>query len=154
MKKNFLYLYIINSIILFTIYYFNILHISSTETDLTAYLLSIILPDNLMKNHEIFIDSRYTLIIERACNGLIAYFMLLASIISFPSTIKYKIVWAIIGYILINIVNIFRIWLVTYFVLKNKQYFYIAHDIIGNILLISISILIFILFIKSRYNST
>ena len=152
--KKFIYIYILNSSILFTIYHFNILYISSTETDLTAYILSIILPDNLMKGHEIFIDSRYSLIVERACNGLIAYFMLLASIISSPSTIKHKIVWAIIGYIIINIVNIFRIWLVAHFVLKNKQYFYIAHDIIGNILLISISILIFILFIKSRYNST
>ena len=152
--KKFIYIYILNSSILFTIYYFNILYISSTETDLTAYILSIILPDNLMKGHEIFIDSRYSLIVERACNGLIAYFMLLASIISFPSTIKDKIIWATIGYIVINIVNIFRIWLVAQFVLKNKQYFYIAHDIIGNILLISISILIFILFIKSRYNST
>ncbi len=151
--KKFLSLYLFNSAILFTIYYFNILYISSIQTDLTAYLLSIILPDNLIKSHEIFIDSRYSLIIERACNGLIAYFMLLASIISFSSPIKNKIVWITLGYIIINIINTFRIWLIIKFVLKDKNYFYLAHDIIGNILLILTSLLIFILFIKNRYNS-
>ena len=143
--KKFLSLYLFSSLILFTIYYFNIFYISSIQTDLTAYLLSIILPDNLMKSHEIFIDSRYSLIVERACNGLIAYFMLLASIISYPLTIKKKIIWIVISYIIITTVNIFRIWLVTQFVLKDKSYFYLSHDIIGNILLIFTSLLLFII---------
>ena len=150
--RIFIYLYLLNSSILFTIYYFNIFHISSIQTDLTAYLLSLILPDNLMQHHEILIDSGYSLIVNRACNGLIAYFILIASIISSPSTIKRKLIWIVISYIIITMVNIFRIWLITQFVLRDRDYFYLSHDIIGNILLIFTSLLLFI--VSNRYNST
>jgi exosortase/archaeosortase family protein len=102
-----------------------------------------------MQGNEIIINSQYTLIIEKACNGIIPYLFFIASILAFPSTNRHKIFWALYGYIILNIINIFRIWLIIKLVLKKVDNFSLAHDFIGNSLLIFTSLSIFILFVKT-----
>jgi len=154
--KKFLITYWLTIIILFTIFYWDISPIARIinhiQTDFISYTTSLLLDNGMMKNHEIIINKHYSLIIENACNGMVPYLFFLSSIIAFPSTIKHKIVWSILGYITINIINIFRIWVITQMVLKSKSNFSLAHDWIGNILLISVSLALFILFVKTRYN--
>ncbi|NOZ90634.1 MAG: hypothetical protein GXO60_05030 [Epsilonproteobacteria bacterium] len=154
--KKFLITYWLTIIILFTIFYWDISPIARIinhiQTDFISYTTSLLLDNGMMKNHEIIINKHYSLIIENACNGMVPYLFFLSSIIAFPSTIKHKIVWGILGYITINIINIFRIWVITQMVLKSKSNFSLAHDWIGNILLISVSLALFILFVKTRYN--
>jgi len=154
--KKFLILYWLSIAILFAIFYWNISPIAqiinNIQTDLVSNITSILLDKGMINGHEIIINKHYSLIIENACNGMVPYLFFLASILAFPSTYIHKIIWSIIGYIIINIINIFRIWIITQMVLESQNNFSLAHDWIGNILLVSVSLALFILFVKTRYN--
>ena len=152
--KNFLLSYWLSIALLFGVFYWDLSPFSSLintfQTDFTAYLTSLTLVDNIMDNHRILINAHYSLVIEKACNGIIPYLFFLASIIAFPSTHIHKIRWSIIGYIFITLMNIFRIWFVTEMVLEERSNFSLAHDFLGNGLLIVTGLLLFTWFVKSR----
>lgn len=152
--KKFLFTYWLGIAMLFGVFYWDLspisLIINQLQTDLTAYLTSLTLTDGMMKDYHILINPSYALVIEKACNGIIPYLFFLASIIAFPSTLIHKIKWAIMGYGVILIMNVFRIWLVTQFVLDAQHNFSLAHDYIGNALLIFTGLILFIGFVKSR----
>ena len=152
--KKFLLTYWLGIALLFAIFYWELSPISTTintlQTDLTAYLTALTLPLGMIEEHKIFITSHYALVIEKACNGMIPYLFFLASIIAFPSSIAHKIKWAIIGYFIITAINVFRIWFVTQFVLEEKQNFSLAHDYLGNGILILTGLVLFTSFVKTR----
>jgi exosortase/archaeosortase family protein len=152
--KKFLLNYWLGIALLFTLFYWDnsplSLQINILQTNLTAYLTSLYLPYGMMEAHKIFISSSYALVIEKACNGLIPYLFFLASIIAFPSTLKHKIKWAIMGYLFISAMNVFRIWFITQLVLQEEENFSLAHDYLGNGLLILTGLILFTSFIKTR----
>ena len=152
--KKFLLSYWFGIAILFGLFYWNLSPLSSVinraQTDLTVYLTSLTLADGMMDSFRILINEQYTLVIEKACNGMIPYLFFLASIIAFPSTLSHKVKWAIMGYLFISLTNIFRIWFVTQLVLQERQNFSLAHDYLGNGLLILTGLLLFTWFVKSR----
>lgn len=152
--KKFLLTYWISVALLFVIFYWDYSPISvavnAGQTELTSFLTSIVLPMNMMEGNHIFITSHYSLIIEKACNGMILYLFFLAPIFAFPATLEHKIKWAIGGYIIIMLVNVFRIWFITQLVLEERSNFSLAHDYLGNILLIITAMALFIAFVKSR----
>ena len=152
--KKFLLTYWLGILLLFALFYWELSPLSgfinNLQTDLTAFFTSLTLEEGLMDEHRIHITKYYTLVIEKACNGMIPYLFFLASIIAFPSTIMHKAKWAIMGYLFISAMNIFRIWFVTQFVLEERGNFSLAHDYLGNGLLILTGLLLFNAFIKSR----
>lgn len=125
-------------------------YINQLQTDFTTYLTSLTLPSNMIENYNIPISNNYSLVIEKACNGLIPYIFFLAAIVAFPSTILHKFKWAILGYIVIIAMNIFRIWFIVELVLQEQSNFSLAHNYLGNILLLITGLTLFILFVKSR----
>jgi len=152
--KKFILLYWLNIILLFSLFYWDISPIAEMlnqlQTDLTTYIISLILNDEIIKGYEIIINSHYSLVIEKACNGMVPYLFFLASIIAFPSTLLHKIKWVLVGYIIITTINIFRIWLVAKLVLAEVDNFSLAHDFIGNAILIFTALTLFILFVKTK----
>jgi len=152
--KKFLFTYWVGIALLFGLFYWNLSPISSLintlQTNLTAYLTSLTLNHGMMQEHRIFISSHYVLVIEKACNGIIPYLFFLASIIAFPSTLIHKIKWGIMGYLFISSMNIFRIWFVTQFVIQQQSNFSLAHDYLGNGLLIFTGLILFTSFVKTR----
>jgi len=152
--KKFLLSYWLGIAMLFGVFYWNLSPLSSMinafQTNLTAYFTSLTLVDDMMDNHRILINAHYSLVIEKACNGMIPYLFFLASIIAFPSTLMHKVKWAVMGYVFISLMNIFRIWFVTELVLQERQNFSLAHDYLGNGLLILTGLLLFTWFVKSR----
>jgi len=152
--KKFLLSYWLGIAMLFGVFYWDLSPLSSTintmQTNLTAYFTSLTLSDDMMDNYRILINEHYSLVIEKACNGMIPYLFFLASIIAFPSTLQHKLKWAVIGYIFIILMNTFRIWFVTELVLQERNNFSLAHDYIGNGLLILTGLLLFTWFVKSR----
>jgi len=151
---KFLLTYWIGIALFFGIFYWDAspigLLINQYQTNLTSYLTSLTLPNEMMNNYRIFITNNYSLIIEKACNGIIPYLFFLASIMAFPATLLHKVKWAIFGYILISLINTFRIWMVTQFVLQEQNNFSLAHDYLGNALLIFTGLMLFVVFVKSR----
>jgi len=103
-----------------------------------------------MVDNYIFVNTHLTLVIDKACNGLIPYFFFLSSILAFPSTSLHKIKWAILGYLILSLLNVFRIWFITQFVMSSQNNFSLAHDYLGNIFLVFSALALFITFIKTR----
>jgi len=156
--KKFLIYYWSNIIVLFGLFYIDYSPLSRIinpmQTELTSFLTYMLLPEGMMRGHEILINSHYSLVIEKACNGIIPYLFFVASVFAFPATNIHKIKWIIYGYIAIISMNIFRIWLVTQFVLESRANFSLAHDFIGNILIVVSTLILFILFVKTRKKIT
>lgn len=152
--QKFLISYWFLTALLFGLFYWDISPISEwfnpIQTDFTSYLTSLTLPAGMMSGHDIFISKHYGLVIEKACNGIVPYLFFMASILAFPSAPQHKIKWAIYGYLAIMSVNVFRIWLVTQFVLTSRENFSLAHDYIGNALVVASGLALFILFAKTR----
>lgn len=152
--KKFLLTYWLGIVLLFALFYWEAsplsLILNNLQTDVTAYLTSLTLPKEMMQEHKIFITSHYALVIEKACNGMIPYLFFIASIIAFPSTLLHKVKWAVMGYFFISLMNIFRIWFVTQFVMQEKSNFSLAHDYLGNGLLILTGLILFTSFVKTR----
>ncbi|MCK5853946.1 MAG: archaeosortase/exosortase family protein [Sulfurovaceae bacterium] len=152
--RFFLLTYWLTTALLFIVFYWEGSPISTIvnngQTDLVTFLVSQVLPDGMMNDYHILISSNYSLVIEKACNGMILYLFFLAPILAFPATREHKVKWAIGGYFVILAVNVFRIWLITQLVLEERRNFSFAHDYFGNALLITTAMVLFVLFIKSR----
>lgn len=152
--KKFLFIYPLALVLLFTLFYWDTSPIASTlnqwQVNLSSLLTSFTLADNSIQNNRIFISSNLTLVIDKECNGFIPYFFFLASIIAFPSNITHKIKWAILGYFTLSILNVFRIWFISKLVMNSESNFSLAHDYIGNALLVFSSMILFIIFIRTR----
>jgi exosortase/archaeosortase family protein len=155
--KNFLLIYWLSIVVVFAIFYWEASPfsaiINNNQTNFTSYLTSLTLPDILMHENHIKISTYYGLVIEKACNGMIPYLFFVASVIAFPSTLIHKVKWMLMGYVIIMVMNTFRIWLVTQFVLQGREHFSLAHDFLGNTLLITTGLFLFIAFVKSRRKS-
>jgi exosortase/archaeosortase family protein len=152
--KKFILSYWIGILLLFTLFYWDLSPFSETintiQTNITTIMTSLSLPQGMMEAHRIFITEHYALVIEKACNGMIPYLFFLASILAFPSTFIHKVKWALMGYVFITSMNVFRIWFVTQFVLQEEKNFSLAHDYLGNGLLILTGLILFTSFIKTR----
>jgi len=152
--KKFLFIYPLTLALLFLLFYWDASPIANFinqwQVNLSSLLTNLTLDKNLMQDNHIFISSNLRLVIDKECNGLIPYFFFLSSIIAFPSTIKHKIKWAILGYLLLSILNVFRIWFITQFVMSSVNNFSLAHDYLGNIFLVFSALVLFITFIKTR----
>jgi len=149
MGSRFLIKYILYLLALLGLLYIDILPLSnilnSFQIELISKALGLFLD---IEGNRIIITPHYRLIIERDCNGLMVYYIFLATILALRAELRYKIIWASLGYITITAVNIFRIFIITNLVLRAKSNFYLAHDIFGNILLFITAISLFALFIK------
>ena len=154
--KKFLLTYWVGMALLFASFYWELSPLSHSinmlQTNLTAYLTSLTLPSGMLIEHKIFINTHYALVIEKACNGMIPYLFFLASILAFPSSTEHTIKWAVMGYIFITFMNIFRIWFITLFVLEEKSNFSLAHDYLGNGILILAGLLLFTSFVRTKSN--
>jgi len=153
--KRFVALYFLFLGILFVFFYADTSSLSTylnhTQTELTLKVLNWFLKPEQLKGIDIWITPHYKIIITQACNGMIPILFLYASIFAYPSSIKDKIIWMILGYILFFVVNIVRILLVVY-VTENGEGqgdFYWSHDLLGNTLLMLTGLGLFIAFIKS-----
>ncbi len=157
-NRKFLLFYPFFLVLLFGIFYWdeklwNISYIGelidSFQRDLLMKALSLLIGEDKINGFNIIVNPHYRLIITPACNGLVPYFIYLAGVLAYNKSILKKILWAIIGYIVIFIVNALRIWIVYLFVLNGRENFHLSHDIIGNILLLATGLLLFKSYIKS-----
>lgn len=76
-------------------------------------------------------DNGAKVIIDYSCNGLTAILLYTIAILSYPTYIKEKIIWLVVGYIIIVSINLLRIFVFSYAVTINPNYFHFAHDYIG-----------------------
>ena len=148
-------LYILFVAILFTIFYADTSVIShllnDAQTKLTLSLLAPFLEPAQLQGNQIIINPHYKIIITQACNGMIPILFLWASILAYPANFRHKTLWMVLGYLLFSLINVFRILMVVYFVEQQggQTNFHWSHDLLGNALLISVGLGVFIAFIKT-----
>jgi len=105
--------------------------------------------DNPIIDYDIVINPKYRVVITPECNGIIPYLMILSAILAYPCKITQKIVWAILSFFIFFIINIIRLYIVAIVVSKyGTNWFYLIHDIGGNLLLIITGATIFLLYLK------
>ena len=152
--KKFILLYLLTLCLLFIIFYWDAsplaIFINKWQIILSSQLTSYTLEEGAMQNNYIFINNHFALVIDKACNGFIPYFFFLASIIAFPSSLRHKVKWAILGYLILSLLNIVRIWFISQLVMKHEENFSLAHDYVGNMFLVFSALTLFIFFIKNR----
>lgn len=155
--KKFLLTYWLGILLLFVFFYSEYsplsAFINAFQTNITSLLTSFSLEKGMVLGNRIFITENYALVIEHSCNGMIPFLIFLASILAFPAKPLHKLKWAIMGYVIISSINIFRIWLITQVVIQEQRHFSLAHDYLGNALLILTGLILFVVFIKTRQKS-
>lgn len=131
-------------------------HVNNLQTEWILKALSLFLAPEQLKGHDIWINPQYKIVITRACNGVIPILFLYASILAYPSSIRHKLLWLIIGYVAFFSVNIVRILWVVFVTQEGEGYkdFYWSHDIVGNSMLMLTGLGLFIVFIKTARNTT
>ena len=157
--KRFIALYFFFLGVLFVLFYAPTSEVSqllnNVQTTFTLKALNLFLDPDQLKGVDIWINPYYKIVITQACNGMIPILFLYASIMAYPSTVRHKLFWMVLGYILFFVVNIVRILLVVYVTVNGQGQgdFYWSHDIIGNSLLMLTGLGLFIAFIKSASQS-
>jgi exosortase/archaeosortase family protein len=124
--------------------------LNEAQTDLALRLLDYFLKPGQLQGIDIMITSQYKIIITQACNGLIPFFFLMASILAYPVDVMHKIFWILTGYVIITLANVMRILIVVYCVEQEggSENFYWSHDILGNMILLLVGMGVFITFIQ------
>ena len=124
-------------------------YLDHLQRDFIMMVLNTLL-DNKIVNYDIIINPRYHVVITPECNGFVPYFIFLAGILAYPCSIKNKIFWAILGYVIFTFVNLLRLYIVTEAVNKwGADIFFYIHDIGGNLLLIITGAALFFKYLNS-----
>lgn len=153
--KRFITLYFLFLVIFFTFFYADTSVVSTFlnegQTKLTLFFLDIFLEPEQLKGIDIWINPNYRIIINQSCNGMIPILFLFSSILAYSSSMRHKVLWMFIGYVLFSVVNVLRILMVVYSVEKEggRGNFYWSHDLLGNSILMMVGLGLFIVFIKT-----
>ncbi|MEO5355682.1 MAG: archaeosortase/exosortase family protein [Nitrospirae bacterium YQR-1] len=92
--------------------------------------------------------SNISLNVKFGCNGLEATIMYVFAILSFPSTWVYKIKGIAVGFVVIQILNIFRLLGIIFVAIRYKEYFDYFHVYFAQSIMIAVSLALFIIYIR------
>jgi exosortase/archaeosortase family protein len=138
-------------VLLFTLFYLNITPLATFLNELQRGWLMDSLRyflGDIVQDIYIYSAPNFRIRITYACNGLIPYYLFLASIFAYPSKWLLKIIWAVVGYFAIYWINLLRLLFVTEMTKSGGQNFWWSHDLIGNLMLMVVGLGLFFLFIR------
>ena len=156
-SNKFLISYFIWFVILFGIFYWGSYwsaskvgyYIDYYQRDFIMQVLDSLL-DNRVINYDIVINPKYHVVITPECNGLVPYFIFLAGVLAYSCSFFKKLLWLLGGYIIFTLINLIRLYAVVEIVNRfGGKYFFIAHDIGGNLLLVATGAICFLIYLKS-----
>jgi len=156
--KHFMPLYFFFLILLFAFFYAPTtglsVYINELQNKWTLAALNFFLHPGQLKGVDIWVNAHYKIIITQACNGMIPILFLFASILAYPSTVRHKILWIVIGYSIFFVINVIRILWVVYITQEGNGHddFHWSHDIVGNALLLLTGVSLFYAYITSGRN--
>jgi len=153
MAQRFVLFYFVWLGVLFGFFYWNLSPLAEFPNEfLRKGLLAILdawLPAGQVQGPDIWINPHYKLVIEKACNGMIPVLMYLASIFAFPSSWRRRITWGITGAAVMLLLNIARVFMVTWFVMQGgRENFSLSHDVFGNAIFMVAGLVMFYWFIR------
>ncbi len=140
MAYRFALMYLVWLGVLFGVFYWDLSPLAhAPNAFLQEGLLSVLdagLRSGQVQGADIWINPHYKLIIGKACDGAIPVLMYLASILAYPTHWKRKMLWGVAGSVGLLLVNVARIFIVTWSVMEGgRGAFPLSHDVLGNALL-------------------
>ncbi len=128
-----------------------LLHIESFYNDLiasiSAWFISLLhIPvtahrDTLQLPHA-------NMIIKFGCNGLEAVLIYLAGVLAYPATWRQKLLYGLLGTIVLEIINILRIALLAWVIEHYPKQFDLMHNYITQSIMIVLAFLVFLLYLQ------
>jgi len=153
-EKRFLLLYIVYISALFILieqpYLKNLLHINSSYSILVTKISATLMESftTVIHRSNFIYLSNATLDIKFGCNGLESIILYISAIFAYPASIKHKIYGLIIGFIIINIINILRILVLGHVLLNYTEAFDVMHNYVTQNIMIVFVFLLFILYLR------
>ena len=152
--KKFILFYLVYMFLLFTLieleYFKNLLQINPTYSAVVAKVSAFAFTP--------FVEASYvgnfihlpnaTLDIKFGCNGLESILLYIAAILAYAATLKQKLYGLVIGFIVINVINIFRILVLGYVLLEHKDMFDIMHHYVTQNIMIVFVFMVFIVYMR------
>jgi exosortase/archaeosortase family protein len=120
---------------------------SQNITILSANILELFMSVSYSQ-HYIYLSGGNRLEILFGCNGLEAILLYVSAILAYPATYKAKLYGLIIGFIVINLINIVRIVLLGYVLEYHHDMFGVMHDYITQNIMIVFVFLLFIVYLN------
>ena len=102
------------------------LTVQMTQSAVSLFSLPIRMEDNVL-----IFKHGMQLFVVNDCNGLAPLLLFWSAVAAFPTTLKTKIPWLLMGYVLLTMLNLIRIVAVAYGVTLDPQSFGWSHDIAG-----------------------
>nr|WP_281255671.1 archaeosortase/exosortase family protein [Desulfamplus magnetovallimortis] len=86
--------------------------------------------------------------IQFGCNGLEAFMIYIAAVLSFPSTMINKSIGIIAGFIILQVINIVRIAGLGLVAIYGREYFHYFHVYVAQGMMIVVSFIIFLIWLQ------
>ena len=128
-----------------------IIDINGIYTRMIVYLTSQVLkPFHIVKtSHDSIIYlNKIALNVQFGCNGLEAFLIYTVGILAFPATYRKKIMGIVLGFLILQLLNIFRIALLAITATYYYSIFDVVHLYIAQGVMIAAALFIFLLWIK------
>ena len=139
---------------LFLFFYFEsfspFMVINQLQTDLTVLLvqqwIAFYAIAVTMIGPDLFFSHGLHLTIVHECNGMAAYFLFLAAVLSYPTPGNPKIFYALFGYLVILVANTVRLVGITYHIIDYPEDFALLHEVIGRYAIAILPLVLFYFF--------
>ena len=119
---------------------------STTVTYISATVMKLFVA--LTYNSNFIYLPNASLEIKFGCNGLESIILYISAVLAYPASFKQKAYGLIIGFIVINIINIVRISLLGYVLMNHKPAFDIMHSYVTQNIMIVLVFFIFIVYLN------
>jgi exosortase family protein XrtF len=109
--------------------------------------------DNQISNYEkttIFLANKKLIGISDSCNGLSLFLLYVGFIVSYPSKLKSKVLFILIGSFIIFFANVMRCVLLSMIQFNSPKYLDFAHHYLFNVLIYSLVFYLWIIFSKKN----
>jgi len=150
--KHFLLRYVTAVLVLMLFEYVDFTGLSEMlnrwQTQITLYGISYFIDASYISSDMLIVSSQLKLQITQACNGMLPFFFYLAGVAASRTSLWEKLLWSIIGYVVITIANVGRIVSVYYLSKTDPTWFDPAHHVAGNLLMVSVVMALLLLFFK------
>ena len=152
-SRAFAFRYLVWLAFLFFLLYFDtnpISHwINEAQRSLLLDALRWVLGEDRIRGVDILAHPKFRIIVTRACNGLIPFYLYMAGVLAFPYVHWFcKILWGVVGYGILSTVNLGRLLFVTSMTQRAPENFHWSHDIAGNLILMSAGLSLYWIYLR------
>ena len=88
------------------------------------------------------------MIIKFGCNGLEAILIYLAGVLAYPASWKDRIVWGLVGSVVLELLNFVRIAFLAWTVEHYPAYFNLMHEYVTQSIMIALAFLMFLFYLQ------